>query len=47
MSDYPTLKNCLFGAVKLSKNVAIDRSEYSGYGIGFDRHRCFHFLALD
>ena len=47
MSDYPTLKNCLFGAVKLSKNVAIDRYEYSGYGIGFDRHRCFHFLALD
>ena len=32
----PTLKNCLFGAVTLTKNAGIDRYGYSGYGIGFD-----------
>ena len=31
-----TLENCLFGAVKLTKNADIDRYKYSGYGIGFD-----------
>ena len=33
----PTLKNCLFGAVTLTKNADIDEYGYSGYGIGFDR----------
>ena len=33
----PTLKNCLFGAVTLTKNADIDKNGYSGYGIGFDR----------
>ena len=33
----PTLKNCLFGAVTLSKNADIEKCKYSGYGIGFDR----------
>ena len=33
----PTLENCLFGAVTLTKNVNIDKYGYSGYGIGFDR----------
>ena len=32
-----TLKNCLFGAVTLTKNVDIDKYGYSGYGIGFDK----------
>ena len=32
----PTLKNCLFGAVTLTKNADIDKYGYSGYGIGFD-----------
>ena len=41
ISDYPTLKNCLFGAVKLTKNADIDKHRYSGYGIGFDRHGSF------
>ena len=36
-SRYPTLENCLFGAVNLTKNVDIDKYKYSGYGIGFDR----------
>ena len=35
--SYPTLKNCLFGSVKLTKNPDIDKHKYSGYGIGFDR----------
>ena len=36
-----TLQNCLFGAVKLTKNVDIDKYKYSGYGIGFDSRRIF------
>ena len=43
ISDYPTLENCLFGAVKLTKNADIDKYGYSGYGIGFDRHGSFSF----
>ena len=31
-----TLQNCLFGAVKLAKNIDIDKYKYSGYGIRFD-----------
>ena len=41
ISDYPTLENCLFGAVKLTKNADIDKYGYSGCGIGFDRHGSF------
>ena len=33
----PTLVNCLFGAVSLTKNADIDKYKYSGYGIGFYR----------
>ena len=39
--NYPTLENCLFGSVKLTKNPDIDKYEYSGYGIGFDRETSF------
>ena len=39
VSDYPTTENCLFGAVSLTKNADIDKYKYSGYGIGFERHR--------
>ena len=28
----PTIKNCLFGAVTLTKNVDIENYKYSGYG---------------
>ena len=41
ISSYPTLENCLFGAVKLTKHVDIDQYKYSGYGIGFDRKGFF------
>ena len=37
ISYYPTLKNCLFGGVKLIKHVDVDQYKYSEYGIGFDR----------
>ena len=39
--NYPTLENCLFGSVKLTKNFDIDKYGYSGYGIGFDRNTSF------
>ena len=39
----PTLKNCLFGAVTLTKNADIEKYKYSGYGIGFDRRSSFSF----
>ena len=43
ISDYPTLENCFFGAVKLIKNADFDKYRYSDYGIGFDRHGIFSF----
>ena len=43
ISNYPTLENCLFGAVSQTKNADIDKYKYSGYGIGFDRHGSFSF----
>ena len=39
--SYPTLENCLFGSVKLTKNADIDKYRYSGCGIGFDRNTSF------
>ena len=39
----PTLKNCLSGAVTLTKNADIEKYKYSGYGIGFDRRSSFSF----
>ena len=41
--DDPTLKNCLFVAVTLTKNADIDKYGYSGCGIGFDRRWSFSF----
>ena len=38
-----TLKDCLFGAVKLAKNANSDKYSYAGYGIGFDSHFLFSF----
>ena len=36
-----TLSNCLFGAVKLTKNNNPDKYEYSDYDIGFDERLQF------
>ena len=44
-SDDPMLKNCLFGAVALTKNADIDKYGYSGYGICFDRKSSFSFAG--
>ena len=41
--NFPTLENCLFGSVKLTKNTDIDKYGYSRYGIGFDREISFSF----
>ena len=46
ISNYPTLENCLFGAVSLTKNADIDRYKYSGYGIGFYRHGSLSFPGI-
>ena len=43
ISVYPTLENCLFGAVSLTKNADIDKYKYSGYGIELDRKSDFSF----
>ena len=40
-----TIKNCLFGAVTLTKNADIEKYKYSGYGIGFDRRSSFSFTG--
>ena len=36
-----TLGNCLFGAVKLTKNDDPDKYGHIGYGIGFDARSQF------
>ena len=41
----PTLKNCFFGAITLTKNADIDKYGYSGYGTGFDRRSSFSFSS--
>ena len=43
INSYPTLGNCWFGAVNLTKHADIDQYNYSGYGIGFDRKGEFSF----
>ena len=45
--DHPTIKNCLFGAVTLTKNANVDKYRYSCYGIGFNRGESFHFQVVD
>ena len=39
------LKDCLFGAVKLTKNADPDKYKYSGYGVKFDSRS--EFLLSD
>ena len=33
-----TLKDCLFGNVRITKNIDLNKYSYSGSGIGFDSH---------
>ena len=44
-NNNPALKNCLFVAVTLTKNTDIDKYEYSGNGIGFNRRSSFLFCG--
>ena len=37
----PILENCLFGAIKITKNSDIDKYKYSGYGLGSDSKGVF------
>ena len=37
----PSIENCLFGSVILTKNADIDKYGYPGYGIGFDSRGSF------
>ena len=46
ISSYPTLKSCLFGAIKLTKHVDIDPYKYSRYGIGFGRKGFFRLVII-
>ena len=41
VKNSPTLVNCLFGAVSLTKNADIYKYNYSGCGIGFDRGNAY------
>ena len=41
----PTIKNCLFGAVTLTKNSDIEKYKYSGCDSGFDRRSGFSFTG--
>ena len=41
IGSYPTLLNCLFGAVKLTEHPDTDQHKYSECGIGFDRKEFF------
>ena len=45
--NYPTLENCLFGAVSMTKNADIDRYKYFAYGVGFDRKGEFSFSTRE
>ena len=40
-SSYPTLENCLFGAVNLNKNNYIHKYKYSEYGVEFCKKESF------
>ena len=43
ISSYPTLENCLFGAVSLTKDADINLYKYLGYGVAFDRKGQFSY----
>ena len=43
----PTIKNCLFGAVILTKNADIEKYWYSGMELGLIEEQASHFLLVD
>ena len=36
-TSHPTIRNCLIGTARLTKNADIEKYKYFGYGTGFDR----------
>ena len=42
----PTLENCLFGAIKITKISDINKYKYSSYGTGFEAKERFHLLVV-
>ena len=42
-----TLKDCLFGDVKIIKSADPDKYSYSGHGIGFDSRSYFSIRNFD
>ena len=46
-NDDPTLKNCLFGAVTLTKNTDIDKYGYSASELDLIEDQVFHFQVVD
>ena len=45
----PTIENCLFGTVTLTKNadIDVDKYGYSGYELDIIEDQVFHFQAVD
>ena len=43
----PILKNCLFSAVTLTKNVDMETYGYTGYGLDLIDDQVFHFQVVD
>ena len=46
-SNYSNLENCLFGAIKLTRDTNIDNYKYFGYVTGFDRKGFFYTLVVE
>ena len=46
-SNYSTLENCLFAAVKLTRDTDIDNFKYFGYVAGFGRKGFFPTLVVE
>ena len=42
-----TLKDCLFGNVKITKNTDANKYSYTGYGTGFDSRSLFSIPNFD
>ena len=48
ISDYPTLENCLFGAVSLNENaLTLTNMDILDTELDLIAMEVFHFLALD
>ena len=41
----PALENCLFGAIKITKDSNIYKYKYSGYSVGFDSRGTFSYTG--